>query len=77
MLNLNNPISRSAFKIPLARLFVFKIYSVSYFEGVWCPIHGLVCCLKTIFSSIFIAVANASLWASEFSIPESGSPKNH
>ena len=33
--------------------------------------------LKWFSSSIFLAMARASLWASKFSIPESGSPKNH
>ena len=33
--------------------------------------------LKWFSSKIFLAMANASLWASKFSISESGSPKNH
>ena len=33
--------------------------------------------LKWFSSNIFLAIANASLCASRFSIPESGSPKNH
>ena len=33
--------------------------------------------LKWFSSNICMAMANASLWASKFSIPESGSPKNH
>ena len=33
--------------------------------------------LKWFLSNIFLAMANVSLWASKFSIPESGSPKNH
>ena len=32
--------------------------------------------LKWFSSKVFLAMANASLWASKFSIPESGSPKN-
>ena len=32
--------------------------------------------LKQFLYSIFLAMANASQWASKFSIPESGSPKN-
>ena len=38
---------------------------------VFCPV------LKWFLSNIFLAMANASLWASNFSISESGSPKNH
>ena len=33
--------------------------------------------LKWFSSKVFLAVANVSLWASKFSIPESRSPKNH
>ena len=33
--------------------------------------------LKWLSSKVFLAMANASLWDSRFSIPESGSPKNH
>ena len=33
--------------------------------------------LKQFLSSIFLVLANMSLWASKFSIPESGSPKNY
>ena len=33
--------------------------------------------LKQFLSSIFLAMAKVSLWASKFSIQESGSPKNH
>ena len=33
--------------------------------------------LKRFSSKVFLAMVNASLWASMFSIPESGSPKNH
>ena len=33
--------------------------------------------LKWFLSSVFLAMANMSLWASKFNIPESGSPKNH
>ena len=32
--------------------------------------------LKQFSSKVFLAMATASLWASKFSIPESGSPKN-
>ena len=41
-------------------------------------ILSMVLCtaLKQFLSSIFLAMANMSLWASKFSIPESGSPKN-
>ena len=74
-LNLNNPIPRSPFKIPFAWLFVFKVYSVSYFEGGWCSIHGFIAALKQLLSRVFLAMANVSLWASKLSILESGSPK--
>ena len=37
----------------------------------------LCAALKQFSSSIFLAMANMSLWAPKFSIPESGSPKNH
>ena len=33
--------------------------------------------LKQVLSHFFLEMANVSLWASKFSIPESGSPKNH
>ena len=33
--------------------------------------------LKQFLSNVFLAMANASLWASMFNILESGSPKNH
>ena len=33
--------------------------------------------LKQFSSNIFLAMANMSLWASKFIIPESGSPRNH
>ena len=33
--------------------------------------------LKQFSSNVFLAIANASLCASRFSIPESGSPENH
>ena len=33
--------------------------------------------LKWFSSSVFLAMANVSLWASKFRIPESGSPRNH
>ena len=37
----------------------------------------LCAALKQFSSSVFLAMANASLCASKFSIPESGSPMNH
>ena len=39
---------------------------------------SMVCCavLKWFSSKVFLAMANAILWASRFGIPESGSPKN-
>ena len=37
---------------------------------------ALCTALKWFLSSIFLAMASMSLWASKFSIPESGSPKN-
>ena len=77
MLNLDNPISRSPLKVPFARLLIFEIYSVSYLEERWCTVHGLSCCLKWFSSKVLLVMASASLWASKFSIPESGSPKNH
>ena len=36
----------------------------------------LCAALKWFLSSVFLAMANMSLWDSKFSIPESGSPKN-
>ena len=73
MLNSNNPISRSPFKIPFARLLVLKIYSISYLEGEWCSIHGFLCCFETIFMQCLLGNGLHE----SVSIPESGSPKNH
>ena len=45
-------------------------------EGcVWFMLFCAV--LKWFSSKVFLAMANVSLWASKFIIPESGTPKNH
>ena len=77
-LNPNNPISRSPFKIPFAGLLVFKINS-SLLSWRKDGVLSMVLCavLKWFSSKVFLAMANTSMWDSRFSIPESGSPKNH
>ena len=44
-------------------------------DGVLSMVFCVV--LKQFSSKVFLAMANVSLWASKFSIPESGSPKTH
>ena len=77
MLNLDNSVSGSPLEIPLLGCFFLK-YTLSPIlkEG---GVLSMVFCvvLKQFSSNILLAMANASLCASSFSIPESGSPKNH
>ena len=74
LLYLDNSVSRSAFGMTLAWLFVLKIYSVTYLEGWWFPVLVFCAVLKQFSSNVFLAVAKASLCASRLSSPESGSP---
>ena len=63
MLNLNNPISRSPFKIPFAWLSVLK-YTLSPILKVGGFLSIVLCiALKQFLSIVFLAMANASLWA--------------
>ena len=76
-LNMDNLVSGSPLQIPFARLFVFEVYMISNLKG------GLF--LETVFwvavnlflSSVFFAIANASLCVSRCNLPESGSPRKH
>ena len=57
---------------------LFLKYTLSPILKV-CDVLSIVLCaaLKWLSSRVFLAMASMSLWASKFSIPESGSPKNH
>ena len=57
---------------------LFLKYTLSPILKVGGVLSMVLCAaLKWFSSSIFLTVANMCLWASKFSIPESGSPKNH
>ena len=57
---------------------LFLKYTLSPILKVGVVLSMVLCAaLKQFSSRIFLAVANASLWTSKFSILESGSPKNH
>ena len=57
---------------------LFLKYTLSPILKVGAVLSMVLCAVLKQFSSrVFLAVANASLWASKLSIPESGSPKNH
>ena len=75
MLTADNSMSWPPFLIPFAGLFVLEVDSVSNFEGWWCLVHGLLSCFDLFSSRVFFGIANDSLCASKFSIPESGSPR--
>ena len=75
MLNVDNPISRSPFQVPLARLLVFEIYTISYLEGWFVSCHCLLSSLNLFSSNDFFVIAKAILCVSRFSIPDSGSPR--
>ena len=78
MLNLDNSVSGSPLEIPFAGLLVLEIYSITYLKRGWCVLPMVFCAvLKQFSSNVFLAMANASLCASRFSILESGSPRNH
>ena len=77
MLILDNSVSRSPLEVPFARLFVLEIYPISYFKRGWYPIQSLLCSFEAVLIQHFLVIANMSLCASRFSIPESGSTKNH
>ena len=42
-LNSDNSVTWSPLEVPLAGLLVFKIYPVTYLEGEWLSVHGLLC----------------------------------
>ena len=48
VLNGDNSISRSPFKVPFARLFVFEVYMISYLEGWFFLCHCLLGCFKSV-----------------------------
>ena len=74
-LNMDNPVSRSPLQIPFARLFVFKVYMISNLKGEVVSENSLLGGCKSILSSVFFAIANASLCVSRCDLPESGSPR--
>ena len=45
----------------LAWLFVLKIYSVTYLEGWWLPVHGFMWSPEAILPNVFLAMAKANL----------------
>ena len=75
-LNVDNSISWPPFKVPFARLFVLEVNPVSNLKGLWCVVYGLLSHFNLFSSSIFFAIASASLCVSRFNIPVSESPKN-
>ena len=57
---------------------LFLKYTLSPILKVGGVLSMAFCAVLNQFSSnIFLGIANASLWASKFIIPESGSPRNH
>ena len=57
---------------------LFLKYTLSPILKVGGVLSMVLCvALKRFLSRVFLAMANTSLWAFKFSIPESGSPKNH
>ena len=77
MLYTDNPISGSPFQFPFARLFIFKVNSVSYVK-VRCRMN---CCFLCIFnqflSNILLAMSSARQCISKFRHKKSGSLKKH
>ena len=65
----NNLISGSPLQIPFAWLFVFEVYTVSNLKG-WVGSGS-----SLFSSSVFLAIASASLCVSKCNFPESGSPR--
>ena len=56
---------------------LFLKYTLSPILKVGGVLSMVLCAaLKQLSSRVFLAMASVSLWASKFSIPESGSPKN-
>ena len=53
----------------------YTLYPILKEGGVLSMVFCAV--LKQFLSNIFLSMANVSLWASKFNIPESGSPRKH
>ena len=49
LLNSDNSVSRSPFEVPFARLFNFKIYSVTDLERGWLSVCSLLCSSEMVF----------------------------
>ena len=74
---MENYVSGSPLQVPFARLFIFKVNSVSNSEVRWRTICCLLCILNLFFSNASIDMASARWCISRFRPSESGLLRNY
>ena len=72
----DNPVTSSPFKVPFARLLVFKACSVTNFKIRWAVVCCLCVCLNLFSSKVFLAMASVRWCYLMSRHPDSGSPRN-